>query len=138
MGAQFPALIAEAHGRAGRPLASLELLAEALDRVEATGGRWFEAELHRLRGELLLAGSGDADAAEVCFGCAIEVARQQGARMWELRASTSLARLWQEQGRCAEAHGSLARVYDWFSEGFELPDLTEAKRLLERVAAPSL
>ena len=130
----FLALLAQAHGRAGRPAAGLELLAEALDRVERNGGRWLEAELHRLRGELLLAlPEPDPAAAEACFRRAVAVAREQGARMWELRAATSLARLWRDQGEAAEARDLLAPVYGWFTEGFDTPDLVTARRLLEEL-----
>ena len=129
----FLALLAEAHGRAGRPAAGLDLLAEALDRVERTGGRWLEAELHRLRGELLLAlPEPDPAEAEACFRRALAVAREQGARMWELRAATSLARLWRDQGRHAEARDLLAPVYGWFTEGFDTPDLQEARGAARR------
>jgi predicted ATPase len=79
-----------------------------------------EAELHRLRGELLLAFS-DPDAASGCFRRAVAVAREQGARMWELRAATSLARLWRDQGKGAEAQGLLAPVYSRFAEGLTCP-----------------
>jgi predicted ATPase len=126
------ALLAQAHARAGRPAAGLDLLAEGLDRVDRTGGRWLEAELHRLRGELLLALPGpDLAEAEACFSRAIAVAREQGARMWELRAATSLARLWQNKGKCGEARDLLAPVHGWFTEGFDTLDLLEAKALLE-------
>jgi predicted ATPase len=102
-------LLAQAYGRADRPAAGLEVLAEALDRVERTGGRWLEAELHRLRGELLLALPAPHQVeAETCFGRALAVAREQGARMWELRAATSLARLWSSQDRRVEARDLLA------------------------------
>jgi predicted ATPase len=109
-------------------------LAEALERVEESGGRWLEAELQRLRGELLLAIPGrNAAAAEMCFERALAVARSQGARMWELRAATSCARLWQDQRRTAEAHDLLAPVYGWFSEGRDSPDLQDAEALLDRL-----
>jgi predicted ATPase len=128
------ALLAQAHGRAGRPAAGLHFLAEGLDRVDRTGGRWLEAELHRLRGELLLAlASPDLAEAETGFSRAIGVAREQGAKMWELRAATSLARLWRDQGRHAEAHDLLAPIYGWFTEGFDMPDLRDAKALLDEL-----
>ncbi|HYZ33461.1 MAG TPA: AAA family ATPase [Crenalkalicoccus sp.] len=126
----FLALLAQARGQAGQPAAGLELLAEALDRVAETGGRWLEAELHRLRGELLLA-SADPGSAAACFRRAMAVARQQDARMWELRASTSLACLLRDQERRVEAHTILASIYGWFDEGFEVPDLVEAKNLVD-------
>jgi predicted ATPase len=128
----FLSLLAQAYGRAGRPTAGLELLAEALDRAEANGGGWLEAELHRLRGELLLAPSDrDPVAAGAAFQRALMVARDQSARLWELRAATSLARLWLAQGRCVEARDLLAPVYGWFTEGFHMPDLQEARALLD-------
>ena len=124
-------LLAQANGRVGRPADALELLAEALDRVDRTGGRWLEAELHRLRGELLLAlPDPDPVAAEADFSHAITVARQQGARMWELRAAMGLARLWRDQSRLVEAHDLVAPICAWFTEGFDTPDLRDARALL--------
>jgi predicted ATPase len=108
------------------------LLTEALDTGCTSGERWFEAEVHRLKGELSLAG-GDRVAAEACFLSAIAFAREQSAKLWELRAATSLARLWREQGRCAEAFDLLAPIHGWFSEGFDTADLKEAKALLHEL-----
>jgi predicted ATPase len=122
-------LIAEAHHVAGRVPEGLQLLAEASERVERNDERWFAAEVHRLRGELLLSLS-DLDEAEGCFLRATRVAREQGAKMWELRAAASLARLWTDQGRRHEAHDLLAPIYGWFTEGLDTPDLREAKVLL--------
>jgi predicted ATPase len=114
---------------------TLRLLDEAFARVDRLEERWFEAELHRLKGEALLASSPERGAeAEACYHQALAVARDQGARLWELRAATSLARLWRDQGRCAEAHELLAPVYGWFTEGFDTPDLNEAKGLLDELA----
>jgi predicted ATPase len=130
----FLSLLAQAYGRAGRRAAGLELLAEALDRTEANGGCWLEAELHRLRGELLLPPPDrDPIAAEAAFRRALMVARDQSARLWELRAATSLARLWRVQGRCFEACDLLTPVYGWFTEGLDTPDLQEAKALLHEL-----
>jgi hypothetical protein len=112
---------------------SLALFDEALATVEKTEERLFEAELHRLRGELLL-GSGEKGEAEKSIGLALEIARRQQARMWELRAATSLARLWGERGRRAEARDLLAPIHGWFTEGFDTADLKEAKALLEELA----
>jgi predicted ATPase len=123
------ALLAEAHGTVGQTAAALGLLDEALARVERTDERLFEAELHRLKGELLLASSG-ADQAKACLRRAIEVARAQDAKLWELRAALSLARLWAEYGERGKAHDLLAPVYGWFTEGFETADLKDAKALL--------
>jgi predicted ATPase/class 3 adenylate cyclase len=133
------ALLADARGASGRATEGVALLGEALDRSEATDERWFEAELHRLRGELLLAlVEPDRPEAEICFGRALALAREQDAKMWELRAATSLARLWRDQGRRAEAHDLLVPVYGWFTEGFDTPDLQEAKALLEELASKPL
>ena len=90
--------------------------------------------LHRFDGELWLA-SGEHDKAEQCFRAAIERARPQQAKLWELRASVALARLWTQQGKRKEARNLLAPVYDWFTEGFGTPDLLDAKALLEELAA---
>jgi predicted ATPase len=128
----FLTLLAEAHGFIDR---AEDWLTDALARVERTGERWFEAELHRLEGELLLVGN--QAGAEACFYRALAVARAQSARMWELRAATGLARLWAEQGRRCEACDLLAPVYDWFTEGFDTADLKEAKALLDEAARPT-
>ena len=103
--------------------------------VEATGVRWWQAEIHRLKGELLLSRSVKNRAeAEACFNQAIEVARRLSTKSLELRAAMSLARLWRGQGRSGEAQEQLAPVYDRFTEGFETADLKEAKALLEELA----
>jgi DNA-binding SARP family transcriptional activator/predicted ATPase len=125
--------LAEAQGKAGHPEDGLITLAEAFSLLEQTGERYTEAELHRMQAELLLM-QGDEAQAEASLQRAIEVARRQQARSWELRATTSLARLWQEQGRTEEARHMLAEVYGWFTEGFDTPDLQEAKALLEALA----
>ena len=128
------ALAAEAHGKAGETRQALDVVAAALERVEKTGERWFEAELHRLKGEVLRAlPERDQAEAEACFRRAIEVARGQSARLWELRAATSLARLWHDQGRRAEARDLLAPVYGWFTEGFDTPDLRDARALRDEL-----
>jgi predicted ATPase len=114
---------------------ALELLDEALARVDRLEERWFEAELHRLKGEALLASSlKRVTEAEPRYHQALAVARGQGARLWELRAATSLARLLRHQGRRAEARDLLAPVYGWFTEGFNTADLKEAKALLDELA----
>ncbi|MFC2029665.1 AAA family ATPase [Chloroflexota bacterium] len=125
--------LAQAQAAAGRPEEGLVTLAEALAFVEQTDQRLSEAELHRIRAELLLR-QGDAVQAESSLHKAIEAARRQSARSWELRATTSLARLWQEQGRRAEARGVLAEIYGWFTEGFDTADLREAQLLLEELS----
>jgi DNA-binding SARP family transcriptional activator/predicted ATPase len=125
--------LAEAQAKSGHPEEGLLTLAEALALVEETDERHWEAELHRLRAELLLM-QGAEDVAETSFQKAIEVARLQQARSWELRATTSLARRWQKQGRTREARELLAQIYGWFTEGFDTPDLQEARALLEELA----
>jgi class 3 adenylate cyclase/predicted ATPase len=131
----FLALLAEAYGTMGQPEAGLTALAEALTLVDTTGGRWYAPELYRLKGALLLQLNANNQAeAENCFHQAIVGAQSQQAQSWELRAATSLARLWQQQGKRQEAHDLLARVYGWFTEGFDTADLQEAKALLEALA----
>jgi predicted ATPase len=128
----YLALLAEAHNVIGQPEAGLTALAEALTLVDKTGERWSEPELYRLKGEFLLERSLDnATEAEVCFHHALDIARNQQAKSWELRAATSLARLWQQQGKRQEAHDLLAPVYTWFTEGFDTADLKDAKVLLD-------
>jgi class 3 adenylate cyclase/predicted ATPase len=153
----FLALLAEAYGKADQAEAGLSVLAEALDIVSKTGECFYEAELHRLKGTLTLQSQTSLERvsdkskanqdksedtnpqsptpdpqaeAEACFHKAIEIARQQHAKSWELRAATSLARLWQQQGKKTEAHDLLAPVYTWFTEGFDTKDLQDAKALL--------
>lgn len=125
--------MAEAQGKLGQPDEGLSALAEALDLVEKTGERHWEAELYRLKADLQLMLNDEAGA-EANFFKAIEVARQQEARSWELRAATSLARLWQKQDKKDEARQLLGEIYGWFSEGFDTPDLKEARMLLEEIA----
>ena len=107
-------------------------MAEALALVDTNGERFSEAELHRLQGALLLVLSRDDHQMEAaaCFQRALDSARRQDTKSWELRAAMSLARLWQQQGKCEEAHSLLAPVYNWFTEGFDAADLQEAKALL--------
>jgi predicted ATPase/class 3 adenylate cyclase len=132
----FLALLADAHWRAGQAAAGLSLLADALDRVVKGGPRWIEPELHRLKGELLLAlPEADTTEAEACFRHALAVAREHGARMLELRTAMSLARLWRDIDRTGEARELLAPVYEWFIEGFDTPDLKEAEALLHELAS---
>jgi predicted ATPase len=126
--------LAEAQARAGRAEEGLATLAYAFTLVEETDERYCEAELHRLKGELLLAQGGEADA-EASFHKAIEVARRQEAKSWELRATVSLCRLWQKQGKREEARRILAEIYGWFSEGFDTTDLIEARILLEELSS---
>lgn len=137
--AHFLALLAEALGVDGRTEEGLAVVAEAFASVERNGERYYEAELHRLRGQLLLQSAIDARGAhaEACFRRAIEVARAQYATSLELRAATSLARFWLDHGRGAEARTLLAPVYDRFAEGLELPDLRDAHTLLAATTGPT-
>ena len=153
----FLTLLAEAYGKGEQTKEGLTVLAEALDFVSQTEERFYEAELYRLKGELTLQHSRRVDIAhqpvsiaeavtvgcahpteeseaEACFHKAIEIARRQQAKSWELRASTSLARFWQQQGKQKEAHQMLAEVYNWFTEGFDTKDLQEAKALLAELS----
>jgi predicted ATPase len=128
----FLALLAETYGTMAHPEAGLTILREALTHVDSSGERFYEAELHRLKGALLFQQHADNQAeAETCFHHALDLARHQQAKSFELRAATSLARLWHQQGKRQEAHDLLAPVYGWFTEGFETADLQEAKALLE-------
>jgi predicted ATPase len=111
----------------------LRLLDVALEIVERTGTRWFAAELHKQKGQLLLR-QGQSEAAEELYCKALGIAREQEAKLWELRAAMSLARLRRDQDRRAEARDLLAPVYGWFTEGFDTPDLRQAKVLLEELA----
>ncbi len=117
---------------AGQLGEALTLLDDALQIVERTGERWFAAELNRLKGQLLLR-QGHPEAAEELYRKALSIAVEQEAKLWELRAAASLARLRRDQGRRAEARDLLAPVYGWFTEGFATPDLKEAKALLEEL-----
>jgi predicted ATPase len=125
--------LAEAQANAGRPSEGLATLNEAFTIVEETGERHWEAELHRIRAEILLI-IGDQAQAEASLHKALDVARRQSAKAWELRVATSLARLWASRDKSHEAHQLLAGVYDWFTEGFDTPDLTEARTLLESLS----
>jgi predicted ATPase len=129
------AMLAEALGKAGQAEEGLALLDEAQGLVAKTRERGFEAGGHRFKGELLLSRSpSDQPGAEACFREALEVARRQSAKSFELRAATSLARLWQSQGKRDEARDLLAPVYDWFTEGFDTKDLRDAMALLEELS----
>jgi predicted ATPase len=124
--------LAKAHALLRQPETALEYLDEALATIEETGERWHEAEAHRLRGELLLSlPTAETGVAESSFRKAIDVARRQQAKWPELRAAASLARLWAGQGEREKAQDLLAPIYGWFTEGFDTPDLIEAKALLE-------
>ncbi|HEV8718400.1 MAG TPA: adenylate/guanylate cyclase domain-containing protein [Candidatus Binatia bacterium] len=146
----FLFLLAEAYGHVGQTEEGLSVLAEALEAVHKTGERMYEAELYQLKGELSLQSAvhspqseitspqhptpNTQQEAEACFLKAIEIARRQQAKSLELRAVTSLARLWHQQGKKVEARQILAEIYGWFTEGFDTKDLQEAKALLDELA----
>ena len=143
----FLTLLAEAYGIGGQYKEGLQVLTEALDAVDAREERAYEAELYRLKGELMLMQASKkekakrkrqnidvAREAEACFQKALGVARQQQAKSLELRAATSLARLWQQQGQTAEAHALLTEISNWFTEGFDTADLKDAQALLGEFA----
>jgi class 3 adenylate cyclase/tetratricopeptide (TPR) repeat protein len=132
----FLSLIAQVLCLFGRYEEALVTIDEALAVIEETGERFFEAEAHRTKGELLLAkGKSKALQAEQSFRTAVEVARSQKAKSWELRATTSLARLLRHSGRRDEAGAMLSEIYNWFTEGFETADLKDAKALLDELSA---
>jgi class 3 adenylate cyclase/tetratricopeptide (TPR) repeat protein len=124
--------IASAHASLGQPEVGLDLLDEAIQMAEATSERFFEAELYRLRGKILLS-LGKKGEAEAELQRAVTIARQQQARWWELRAATDLARHWHDEGRYVEANSLLQPIYAWFVEGFDTPDLKDAQALLNRL-----
>ncbi len=128
------AFLADAYRQAGQAVVGLPVLTKALSLADQTGECDYEAELHRLKGELLrsLAFSNDSET-ETCFHRALDIARHQHAKSWELRAATSLARLWQSWDKRQDAYDLLAPVYEWFTEGFDTADLQEAKALLEEL-----
>jgi TOMM system kinase/cyclase fusion protein len=126
--------LAEALGKAGHTEEALAILTEGLAAVDRTGERFSEAELHRLKGELMLMQGADETEVEACFHQAIEVARRQQVKSFELRVTMSLSRLWQKQGKVEEAQKMLQKIYGWFTEGFGTKDLQEAKVLLEELS----
>jgi tetratricopeptide (TPR) repeat protein len=126
--------LAEAYAALKQPAEAERCLAEAAHLVETNDERVYEAELlHRVPGDLLVA-TGDQSGVEQHYRQAINIAERQGAKLLQLRASTSLARLWRDQGRCAEARDLLDPIYRWFTEGFDAPDLKDAKSLLAELA----
>jgi predicted ATPase len=139
-------LLAEAYQALGEPAAGLAVLAEALAQVEKTEERFWEAEIYRLKGELLLTVEGAGlsgrltegmqatESPEGCFLKAIEIARRQEGKSLELRAAVSLARLWQRQGKKDQARRMLADIYGWFTEGFDTIDLQQAHALLQELS----
>jgi predicted ATPase len=132
------ALQADAQLAIGKPEAALASVTAGLQAVEKTGGAPLEAELHRLRGEALLAGAGTVSEAETAIEKAIDVARRQNAKSWELRAAMSLARLRRQQGRPQEAVALLTPILGWFTEGFDTADLKDARTLLADLTEPAI
>ena len=128
-------VLAELQGKVGRVDNALAGLDEALALIGETGETFWKPEVHRLKGDLLLGRGGAPQEADACFARGIELARQQSSRLLELRAGVSLARLWRRQGRSAEAQALLAPIYDGFTEGYDTPDLSEAKALLDEMRA---
>ena len=127
----FLVLLTEMHIQHHEHETALGCLQEAERLIGITGTRFYVTELHRLKGELLLQQSPDNSAeAESCFHHAITIAQNQSAKSWELRAVTSLAKLWQSQDKRQDAYDLLAPVYHWFTEGFDTADLQDAKALL--------
>jgi predicted ATPase len=132
----YLAYLAKAYSELGQFDNAGRRIGEAMMRIEATGESWFEAEVHRIAGEIALKSpEPDAGKAYAYFGRALAIARQQQAKSWELRAAMSMARLWRDQGKGDEARDLLAPVYGWFTEGFDTLDLKEAKALLNELAA---
>jgi predicted ATPase len=131
----YTGMLAEAYGKAGQPAQGIALIEEAVECMNRTGQHLFEAELQRVKGDLLLAVSRDRHAeAEDCYRHALDCARRQGSKSAELSAALSLSRLWREQGKHEEARTLLAEIYGWFTEGFETRDLKEAKALLDELS----
>jgi adenylate cyclase len=133
------ASLAEGYGKAGKMQDGLSAIGDGLTAVAATDDRCCEPELYRLEAELTLQSAGGGHTAAIerdagaCFEKALKIARHQQAKSPELRAATSLARLWQQQGKTAEAHQLLSEIYNWFTEGFNTKDLQDAKALLEEL-----
>jgi predicted ATPase len=133
----FLALMATALGWKSQFDEGLRTIDDSLSFIERTGQRIYEAEVHRLKGELLLAGdASNAAQAEQSFRTAIEISHRQKAKSWELRARTCLARQLAKQGKRDEARAMLAGIYNWFTEGFDTADLKDAKALLDEVSSP--
>jgi predicted ATPase len=127
------ALLAKACETAGQVEEALSLLDDALQIAERIGERWFAAELYRHKGQFMLR-HGDSEAAEELYRQALTIAKEQEAKLWELRAAVTLAKLGRDQGRRSDAHDLLAPVYRWFTEGFDTQDLKGAKALLDELS----
>jgi predicted ATPase len=126
--------LARAYAELGKFDDAWRCIDEATTAAETTRETWSEADIHRTTGEIALsAPEPDATKAEACFERALAVAREQQAKSWELRAATSMARLWRDQGKRQQAHELLAPVYGWFTEGFDTLDLKQAKALLDKL-----
>jgi tetratricopeptide (TPR) repeat protein len=130
---QFCAMMADAYRAAGQPSEGLTAIDQAIAHAERNQDHFGEPELHRLKGELLLALNARKDEAEMALRKAIALAQHQEARSWELRAATNLAQLLRQQGRIAKARDTLGPVYNWFTEGFDTADLKDAKALLDEL-----
>jgi len=129
----YLAHLACAHSQLGQFDDSRRCIGEAITAIETTEERWWEADVHRIAGEIaLMSPEPDAAKAEAYFDRALAVARQQQAKSWELRAAMSMARLWRDQGKRQQAHDLLAPIYGWFTEGFDTLDLKNAKALLDQ------
>jgi predicted ATPase len=129
--------LAEAYARAGNFVRAIDYAEQAIAEIERTGERWWAAEAQRIKGKILLAATpADGRRAEDCFLSALKSAQSQNAKFWELRAAHSLASLWSAQGRDTDARKLLAPIYREFTDGIDLPDLDDARGLLERVRKP--
>jgi predicted ATPase len=132
---QVSEMLAHAYLRAGRADSAVDTLDEALSKGERGGMHFYDAQLYRLKGEAILMHDSSMTApAEECFRKAIAISRSQSAKSWELRATTSLARLLAKEGKRDEARAMLAEIYNWFTEGFETADLKDAKALLHELS----
>ena len=128
------ASLAYAQVSAGQAKQALSILEQALAHVDKSGERFGEADIYRIKGDLLLLSDPGEGKAEDCYHRSLGIAKQQNAKSWELRTSMRLSHLWQKQGRIQEAKELLAGIYGWFTEGFDTPDLVDAKALLEELA----
>ncbi len=126
----FYAIFSEANLVAGNTDEALRYIDEAVQASATNGNTFYLAEIHRVRGEIMRE-SDQWEDAEACFKQSLEIARSQQAKSWELRTTVSLCRLWQTQNRSDEARDALKTIYDWFQEGFQTPDLADAKQLLD-------
>jgi predicted ATPase len=135
--AYYLCLLAEVYGQTGQPANGLQTLAKSITIMETEGDQHYKSEAYRLQGELLLRVEDRSLfttlTPEACFLQSLNIARQQQAKSWELRAATSLSKLWQSQGKRQEAYDLLAPVYNWFTEGFDTADLIDAKALLDKL-----